>query len=183
VRGVELSLTVGARAGSSATHDATWSYASAALPLPFWSRRIAAIGTVGRRPSVPELGLPGSRFAGLGLRLTLNGTPAARQTATATAPSADAGSLELLRVPDTDQYQLKLRVAATENVQVRGDFTDWTPLSLVRAKDGTWSALLDLHPGIYHIEMRLDAGDWTVPPGVVLVPDGFGGKVGVLEVR
>jgi hypothetical protein len=132
---------------------------------------------------VPELGLAGGRFAGLGLRLTLNGGAAARKASPLPPAAAETGSLELIRVAESGRYQLKLRVAADAGVEVRGDFTDWTPLALVRAKDGTWSAMLDVRPGIYQIEMRLDTGDWTVPPGVVLVPDGFGGKVGILEVR
>jgi len=182
-RPFELRLAAGARAGSSKTRNETWSYMSAALPLPFWSRRIAAVGTIGRRPSAPELGLAGGRFAGLGFRLTLNGSAAARRDVQPPVAADDAGSLELNRVPETQQYQLKLRVTANTSVQVRGDFTDWTPLSLVRAKDGTWSTMLDLRPGVYQIEMRLDGADWAVPPGVVLVPDGFGGQVGVIEVR
>jgi hypothetical protein len=184
VHGLELMATFGGRLGHEDVPNETWGYAGAALPLPFWSRRVAAVATVGWRPSIPELRLPGGRFAGLGFRLSLNGTPAAKKpVAPSPAERASAGSLDLIRLPEPNQHRLTIRTPASHTLEVRGDFTDWTPLSLVRSPDGAWSTVLVLRPGVYQIEMRIDGGAWAVPPGVVLVPDGFGGKAGVLEVR
>jgi hypothetical protein len=184
MHGLELMATFGGRLGHEELPNEAWGYAGAALPLPFWSRRIAAVATVGWRPSIPELRLPGGRFAGLGFRLSLSGTSVAKKpVAPSPTERASAGSLDLIRLTEANQHRLTIRTPANQTVEVRGDFTDWTPLSLVRSPAGDWSTVLVLRPGVYQIEMRIDGGPWAEPPGVVLVPDGFGGKVGVLEVR
>jgi hypothetical protein len=36
--------------------------------------------------------------------------------------------------------------------------------------------------GLYRIDVRVDGGAWTVPPGLAAVPDDFGGEVGLLVV-
>jgi len=82
---------------------------------------------------------------------------------------------------------ISLRIRAPEAgiVAVVGDFNGWDPLihPLVARPDGWWTIDLSLPPGRYQYCFWVD-GD-LVPPGdeTVTVPDGFGGRNGVLEVR
>ena len=63
-----------------------------------------------------------------------------------------------------------------------GDFTDWEPVALRRA-DGRWTLELALAPGVHRLNVRVDGGEWRVPPSLTGVDDGFGGRVGLLVVR
>jgi len=69
-------------------------------------------------------------------------------------------------------------------VEVSGDFTNWVPLGLERAKDeGWWSKTLLLRPGKYQMNLRLNGGQWIVPPGLLSMVDEFGGSVGLLVIE
>jgi hypothetical protein len=66
---------------------------------------------------------------------------------------------------------------------VMGDFTDWKATPLIPLSGGRWTLPTDLKPGVYHLNLRFDGGDWLVPAGAVAVDDGFGGRVGMVVVH
>jgi hypothetical protein len=67
-------------------------------------------------------------------------------------------------------------------VEISGDFTNWTPVPLKLGSNGWWDVTLPIGPGKYQMNLRLDGGEWLVPPGLLSMLDEFGGKVGLLVV-
>jgi hypothetical protein len=64
-----------------------------------------------------------------------------------------------------------------------GDFTDWKAEALIPKGGGRWELPIALTPGVHHLNVRFDGGDWVVPSGAVAVNDEFGGRVGLVVVR
>jgi hypothetical protein len=56
-------------------------------------------------------------------------------------------------------------------------------MPLARAGDGLWALTLPVTPGKYQMNMRLDGGQWLVPPGLLPMLDEFGGSVGLLIIE
>jgi hypothetical protein len=65
-------------------------------------------------------------------------------------------------------------------VEISGDFNGWVPMNLEGRGDGSWTARLQLAPGNYEMNLRVDGGEWIVPPGLLPLKDEFGGSVGLL---
>jgi len=63
-----------------------------------------------------------------------------------------------------------------------GDFTDWRPVVLTASGDGTWEVTLPIAPGIHRVNVRVNGGAWSVPPGLTVATDDFGGEVGLLPI-
>jgi hypothetical protein len=42
---------------------------------------------------------------------------------------------------------------------------------------------LPLKPGKYQMNLRIDGGNWLVPPGLLSMSDEFGGTVGLLVIE
>lgn len=79
---------------------------------------------------------------------------------------------------------LRVRAPAARVVAVVGDFNGWNPAAdpLVRGPDGWWSVVLHLPAGVYQYSFWID-GELVPPAGdAATVPDGFGGRNGVLVV-
>jgi len=70
-----------------------------------------------------------------------------------------------------------------ESVAVAGNWGNWDAMPLTRVALDTWEIVIDLEPGIYRYSLVVDGEAWTLPPGVLSEPDGFGGQVGLLVVR
>lgn len=72
--------------------------------------------------------------------------------------------------------------SAARQVQVSGDFSNWSPLPMKRAKDGAWTVELKLPPGEHQYRLVVD-GEWRddpAAPGYVENP--FGSRNAVLRV-
>jgi len=81
-------------------------------------------------------------------------------------------------------FKLRLRAPAAERVAVVGDFNGWDPTAepLRSVDEGWWETDLSLPAGVYQYAFWVD-GQLVTPPDVsVVVPDGFGGRNGLLEV-
>jgi len=78
-----------------------------------------------------------------------------------------------------------LRVSAPQArlVEITGDFTNWLPVQLRSSGGGWWSTVLPMSPGKYQMNLRIDGGAWTVPPGLLAMLDEFGGAVGLLVIE
>lgn len=103
-------------------------------------------------------------LASLGLEWHWQGAPG--------APRPDAPRLVTVQV----------EAPAAEKVELAGSFNDWDPKPLNRLSNGgRWGLTLPIPPGNHRFGFLLD-GQWTVPSGVPLGDDGFGGKDAVLVV-
>jgi hypothetical protein len=47
----------------------------------------------------------------------------------------------------------------------------------------SWSVTLPINTGKYEMNIRINGGPWTVPPGLLSMLDEFGGSVGLLVVK
>jgi hypothetical protein len=77
---------------------------------------------------------------------------------------------------------IRLRLAGATRVELMADFTDWQPMEL-EGRGGVWERAVPLAPGTYRLLIRIDGGEWVAPPGLAVVDDDFGGKVGLLVVH
>ena len=75
------------------------------------------------------------------------------------------------------------RIGGVESVEVMGDFSDWTPLPLMRRGRDHWELLVPMKAGVHQINMRIDGGQWIAPPGMPTMKDDFSGDVGVVVVK
>jgi 1,4-alpha-glucan branching enzyme len=78
---------------------------------------------------------------------------------------------------------LEVDVPKARSVELKGDFTDWAAVALERARSGRWELRRAMAPGIHHLIVRIDGGEWRVPPGAQSIVNEFGVPVGALLVE
>jgi 1,4-alpha-glucan branching enzyme len=78
---------------------------------------------------------------------------------------------------------LRANVPLAKTVEITGDFTNWAPVRLTSATDGSWAVTLPLKSGHYQMNIRVNGGPWRVPPGLLSMVDEFGGSVGLLIIE
>jgi hypothetical protein len=178
---LEMSAQGGYRFGDS--YDVTpdsrrWSSARAT----FWlNERIAIIGGGGRQPALPLRGLPARSFGMAGLEIAYS--PVSRGAPPVALPHTVLVKKFGMQPGSTaDLRKIVIRVGGVERVDVMGDFSDWSPLTLVRRGRDLWELNVPLSPGMYHINVRVDGGPWMAPPGIPTMHDGFSGDVGLIVV-
>jgi hypothetical protein len=177
---VELSGGGGVRLGG--TPGATtqgWGSGSAALWL---SDRAALVFTGGNALADIARGVPSVRYLSLSMRIGANtrAAPAAvhvRQT----PPDANDGRLDV-RAGDDSMRLVSVRLASASLVELMADFTDWEPVTMARLPNGEWTLDRAIAPGTHRVAIRVDGGDWRVPPNLPRVADEFGGEVGIVIV-
>ena len=87
------------------------------------------------------------------------------------------------RAAANGMQKIIIHVGGVEAVDVMGDFSDWSPLTLTRRGRDLWELALPLSPGMHQINVRVDGGAWMPPPGVPTMRDAFNGEVGLLVVN
>jgi hypothetical protein len=177
---IELTMRGGQRFGDS--FDATpESRQWASGQVAFWiSEQVAAVAGGGREPAQPTRGLPARSFGSLGLMLAY--WPIPRGVVPVETPSSLVDAFEL-RPAGTEVQRITARIGGVESVEIMGDFSDWTPMPLIRRGRDTWELLVPMSSGVHQINLRIDRGQWIAPPGMPSVKDGFNGEVGVIVVR
>jgi len=133
------------------------------------------------RPERADLAQPGGRFAQVGLRMHIHST---RKEEPDPAPPPDVRPAAPTVVPlEPDVYLVRLYVPGARRVELKGDVTDWEVVAMRRSDEDpdVWEATFRKPAGVYHVNIRVDGGEWVVPPGLLAVPDRFGGAVGVLD--
>ncbi|HST61753.1 MAG TPA: glycogen-binding domain-containing protein [Longimicrobium sp.] len=173
---LRIAASAGGRLADLHLRAESWVRAGADLRLnPRTSLSLAA----GRVAGVPELGSPSAPFVRFALRLTPPGrAPAAAPLVL--APPADVAQAFEVRSAG-ERRTLRVRIPGAARVELKGDFTEWEPLALTPGDEpGTWEAVLSAAPGTYRLNVRVDGGEWSAPPGLLDVPDEFGGRVGLL---
>lgn len=177
---LELDAQTGYRFGNA--YDVTpdsrrWSSATATIWL---NDRIAVVGGGGRQPALPLRGLPARSFGMAGLELAYS--PSSRSAVPVSFPrTVLVKSFELHAAPQ-GMEKIVIRVGGVETVDVMGDFSDWSPLTLVRRGRDLWELSMPLSPGMHQITVRTDGGPWMAPPGMPTMHDSYGGDVGLLVI-
>lgn len=91
-------------------------------------------------------------------------------------------SFEIKVIPGGGR-ELRVRASGATSVELMGDFTNWKPVSLRDTGLGWWSVALPITTGIHELNVRLNGGQWTVPPGLMEKHDEFGSSVGLIVIR
>ena len=176
---IEVSAQAGYRFGDS--YDVTpdsrrWAAGSAVLWI---TNRVGAVMGGGRVPANPSRGLPARNYANVGLMLSYASIP--RPTVPVAPRTAAVRDFEV-RPLATGTQKITVRVGGVEMVEVMGDFSDWSPLVLMRRGRDLWDITLPVTPGVHEINLRIDRGVWLAPPGLPTRKDSFNGEVGLIVV-
>jgi hypothetical protein len=164
---------VGARPKVFGLQPAVWTRIGVGYAL---TNRFSLAAAAGNEPPRFALGVPGTRFASLALRVNPWGSP--KSEAVAERPTTFA-----LKPVGAGNYRITYVAANASSVEFSGDFDKWRPVSLVQTRPGVWEATIALAPGTYHVNVRVNGARWLAPAGLPQAEDDFNGRVGVLVVR
>jgi hypothetical protein len=152
-----------------------WTRLDATLAL---NNRVALIVGGGAAPAELSLLAPDRRRLTVGFRWTR--APLSRAAAPAIEPVAAAFRVERA---DSRRVRIFVHVPSARTVELGADFTRWQPVALDRAAPDEWSITLPISPGTYHVNLRVNGGNWIAPPGLPRVRDDFAGVVGLVVVH
>jgi hypothetical protein len=129
----------------------------------------------------------GAEYLSAGVRLGRSRRSARRVTLEAEALGGrvvprESGAPRIEITGGGERRTLRIRAPDAKLVEVMGDFTDWTPVRLVRIEPGLWETELEVPAGVHRVNIRLDGGPWMVPGGTRVERTEFGGAVGILVV-
>ncbi|HEU4995437.1 MAG TPA: glycogen-binding domain-containing protein [Gemmatimonadaceae bacterium] len=147
------------------------------------SQTVGVQAAVGAYPVDFTQGFPGGRYLSLSLRLAPRRI-APLEVSLAGRPmpvSAEVRSFRITRVSG-NTYDLMVQAPRASRVELMGDFTQWTPRLLTRDSSGTFRLTVVMAQGTHQVNLRVDGGAWTVPPGLIPFADEFAGSVGLLDV-
>jgi hypothetical protein len=144
--------------------------------------RLAIVAEARREPGSPEQGLRARRLASVGVHVAT--ASLRRRVDERAADRAERlARIEVAVSPDSGGTRtLVLRGLEARRVEITGDLTSWTPVALEPRGVRTWSATLRIEPGAHHLLVRVDGGDWSVPPVLPTARHELG-TVGVLLVK
>lgn len=135
---------------------------------------VALIASGGRALEDAVRGMPATRFASVGVRVTMG---RARPVA---APARELPLTATVLVRDGARV-LRVHAPGATRVEVMGTFTGWEPASLARRGDA-WELPLAAAAGAHRLVVRVDGGAWRAPVNLPVAGDDFGGTVGLLTV-
>jgi hypothetical protein len=175
-------LTIDGRAGArNARLDDVRTFGEVGGTLRVTDRLAVALHA-GRYASDPLQGVAAGRFAELTAHFALGG---GRSTSASREPPL--GPFTRLgfdvRLLADGARELRFRVPGASRVEIMADFTNWEPVVLQSVGDERWALTTRVPPGVHRVNVRIDGGAWTVPPGLTAVADEFGGAVGLLIVE
>jgi hypothetical protein len=190
---VDLGAMLGFRLGNQLTtlnaNVKSWASASAV----FWmTPRIGLALGGGNYPVDPTQGFPGGRFVSLSLRFA-QGRRTSLQTSgqdgqeprvpelTPNTTTPVTGFITTRSVGDA--VTLRVNAPDAQSVEINGDFTNWIPVPLTPIGGGWWSTTIPIKSGKYQMNVRVNGGQWIVPPGLLSMVDEFGGTVGLLVIE
>ena len=174
-----LRVTGGLRFGGDSHGPRRWLFGE--LDLPLW-RRFGLLAAGGVRPERADLAQPGGRFAQLALRMDMSSPRP--ELARAPRPDLAAPAATAVLPLAKGRYLLRFYLPGAQRVELKGDLTDWQVVALRRSSAGAglWETTVEKPAGVYHVNIRVDGGEWTAPQGLAAVPDRFGGSAGVLAL-
>ena len=162
-----------------------WGGASAA----YWvTEHLAFVAAGGSYPADFGQGFPAGTYVALTIRVATRRPPAPSPV-----ESREYRLLQPLARPVVPAFQvtttsgfdrlIRVHAPAATSVEIMGDFSEWRPLPLERGTGGDWTVVVTIPKGTHRMNLRVDGGDWGVPPGVTALNDDFGGVVGVLLIE
>ncbi len=181
---LELSANGAARFGD----EGSPTRASGDLSATAWlSRQAAVVVGHGSYLSDPAQLAPGGRYTAVTIRIASR-PPAFRDALARTigyqAPIVArpvAAGFEAR--PERDgNVRIRVRAADARSIEIMGDFTDWDPVTLERRRGDTWEITIPVARGTNRFNIRVNGGEWGVPPGVPVTDNDFGGVVGLLVI-
>jgi hypothetical protein len=171
---VAMDAVAGRRLVRDGGHANTWLLGGSVM----LTERLALVGSTGASAFDLAQGLPGGRYATIALRVTTRpGGPLELRSRS----RASARVMETWREQD-GTVLLVVHAPRARRVELMGDFTDWRPLVMRREADDHFAARIRLPAGSYRINVRVDGGTWTAPPGTTAVPDEYNGAAGLLVI-
>ncbi len=89
------------------------------------------------------------------------------------------------KTEDNKQVEFKISAPQAEKVLLTGEFNGWDHSSylLKKYKGGTWKTNLRLKPGRYEYKFIVDGEWWDDPQCNIYVPNPFGTKNSVVEIK
>jgi hypothetical protein len=176
----EFDASFGARAGDPIptlpANRSIWGSAGAT----YWAtNRLGIVAGAGVYPVDFTQGFPGGRYISLSVRIR----PATVSMRPVEPPDPQLRTFQL-HAEGGDTYRIRVRAPSARVVEVKGDFTLWraVPLDPESGGGGWWSVALPISRGTHEVNVRVDGGAWSVPPGLTPLRDEFGGRVGLLVV-
>ena len=183
--GWELGAFGGTRSGFVSAEGRSWGGVSGTLWV---TRHFAVIVAGGTYPADPTQGYPGGKYATVALRIAsrppavdgsrvLAGRPAAPRLARPVVEEFQ------LRESGSGRRTIRVSAAGAHRVELAADFTDWKAVPMRRTRSNAWEITLPITAGIHRFNLRVDGGEWGIPPGVTAITDDFNGVVGLLTVQ
>lgn len=181
---VDLLMNGGARFGGSDIIGVNrWGDLAGTVWL---NRHVALVAAYGRYPVDISRATPGGSYTTVSVRLATK--PQVAEVVYVprlrfNAPTVSSPEIADFEVRTTAGLRRTIVVSApgASSVEIAGDFTDWTPRVL--AQDGGRDRFvleMDIPAGSHRFNMRVNSGDWVVPPGVPVVRDEFDSAVALL---
>ena len=184
---LELTGSAGFRGGSSLPTLGGTAKSWGSASITGWiASRLAIVGSAGTYPVDLTQGFPGGRFASVSLRLgTRRNTPEMTRSLPDTdTPRRIARSAAFVTKPAPEgKHEIRIHAPGATTVEVMGDFTSWETVRMSDAGSDWWTIALPITTGIHEINVRLNKGPWTTPPGLMGKRDESGGSVGVFVIR
>ncbi|MGH7560970.1 MAG: glycogen-binding domain-containing protein [Gemmatimonadales bacterium] len=150
------------------------------------TRQLSVSVSGGKYPGDPVRQTLGAEYVSAGLRLRAFGRPSPSVPLHITgvsgrrlAPPGEEGPMIAIDGPP-GRRTIRILASGARVVELMGDFTDWTPVSMVEVRPGRWEVTLPLPPGLHRVNVRLDGGEWRSPGGLRTERTEFGGTVGIL---
>jgi hypothetical protein len=172
---LSLGVSAGARAGIRGVSAMDgWVSASATAWI---AQRLAVVGTAGRALDDVVRGIPQAHYASVSLRVALQPRSILSRRA---APLA-AGPRLVVSSAAGGTRRIEVQVAAATSVEIMADFTQWSPIALVR-DGGVWRVERVIDSGPHRVAVRIDGGEWMSPVNLPSASSGFGGMVGLITV-
>ena len=189
---LEVGASAGHRFGDQLQEFGTDTRTWASFTATQWvAPRLGIVLGAGTYPMDLTQGFPGGRFASLSVRIR-TGTFGQRSSVAETPVTAPDSVFDVPVVAefravraDRNRVTISTNVAGAASVEITGDFTQWKPVALIQnpLRPEVWSMTVAMPPGKYQMNMRVNAGPWTVPPGLLQLTDEFGGAVGLLVIE
>jgi hypothetical protein len=171
VHRVSLGAVASVRPQVERFRPTVWGHVEADYALSSYASLVGAVGSDAPRIA---LGIPAVHFASVAMRIG----PWTSRESIELAPSAF-----VVRSVGERRYSITYQAANASSVELSGDFDGWKPTPLKSVRAGVWEATIVAPPGTYHVNLRVDGGNWFAPPGLAHTEDDFSGAVGILVLR
>jgi hypothetical protein len=165
------------RLGVSTRGSSIWGGVQVGAPLGRGATLTAGAATASRLLYAEGIG-SGRHTINLGLGFN---TSLFAPSSRGAAPEASRPAFSVTRSVG-DSYRIAIHLEGAHAVDFASDATGWQPRAMTRSGDD-WILDLPIARGVHHANIRVDAEEWIVPPGLTPVDDDFAGHVGAFVVE